>query len=61
MQEKLGVNKEELKKALDIIIKLNPKPGGALASINQNTQIVPDFILTVDEGELELNQRNAPG
>ena len=62
MQEKLSVNKEELKKALDIISKLNPKPGGALASINQNTQIVPDFILTVDEGELNvnLNQRNAP-
>ena len=62
LQEKLGVNKEELKKALDIISKLNPKPGGALASINQNTQIVPDFILTVDEGELNvnLNQRNAP-
>ncbi len=62
LQEKLSVNKEELKKALDIISKLNPKPGGALASINQNTQIVPDFILTVDEGELNvnLNQRNAP-
>ncbi len=62
LQEKLSINKEELKKALDIISKLNPKPGGALASINQNTQIVPDFILTVDEGELNvsLNQRNAP-
>ena len=62
LQEKLSINKEHLKKALDIISKLNPKPGGALASINQNTQIVPDFILTVDEGELNvsLNQRNAP-
>ena len=60
--EKLNINKEQLKKALDVIGKLNPKPGGALASINQNTQIVPDFILTVDEGEINvsLNQRNAP-
>ena len=61
LQEKLSINKEHLKKALDIISKLNPKPGG-LSSINQNNQIVPDFILTVDEGKLNvsLNQRNAP-
>ena len=62
LQEKLSINKEQLKKTLDIISKLNPKPGGALASINQNNQIVPDFILTVEDGKLNvnLNQRNAP-
>ena len=51
-----------VRKTLDIISKLNPKPGGALASINQNNQIVPDFILTVEDGKLNvnLNQRNAP-
>ena len=45
-----------------MISKLNPKPGGALSSINQNTHIVPDFILTIEDGELHvaLNQRNAP-
>ena len=62
LQEKLSINKEQLKKTLDIISKLNPKPGGALASINQNNQIVPDFILTLEDGKLNvnLNQRNAP-
>ena len=62
LQERIGISKEELKTALDLISKLNPKPGGALSSINQNTHIVPDFILTIEDGELHvaLNQRNAP-
>ena len=51
-----------MKIALDLISKLNPKPGGALTSNNQNTQIVPDFILTIEEGNLyvKLNRRNEP-
>ena len=51
-----------MKIALDLISKLNPKPGGALTSSNQNTQIVPDFILTIEEGNLyvKLNKRNMP-
>jgi RNA polymerase sigma-54 factor len=50
LQERIGISKEELKAALDLISKLNPKPGGALSSINQNTHIVPDFILTIEDG-----------
>ena len=62
LQERLGINKEELKASIDLISKLNPKPGGALASSNRNTQIVPDFIMTLEEGKVQvrLNQRNAP-
>ena len=62
LQEKLGINQDTLKIALDLISKLNPKPWGALTSINQNTQIVPDFILTIEEGNLyvKLNKRNMP-
>ena len=62
LQEKLGIDQEKLKIALDLISKLNPKPGGALTSNNQNTQIVPDFILTIEEGSLyvKLNRRNEP-
>ena len=62
LQEKLGINQDTLKIALDLISKLNPKPGGALTSSNQNTQIVPDFILTIEEGNLyvKLNKRNMP-
>jgi RNA polymerase sigma-54 factor len=41
---------------------LNPKPGGALSNTIQNTHVVPDFILTIEEGKIEiiLNRRNAP-
>lgn len=62
LQDRIGISKEELKKVLDLISRLNPKPGGALSSIVQNTQIVPDFILTIEEGKIEvqLNRRNTP-
>ena len=62
LQERLRINKEQLKIALDLISRLNPKPGGSIASSSQNTHIVPDFILTIENGELNviLNHRNAP-
>ena len=62
LQDRVGISKEELKKVLDLISRLNPKPGGALSSTVQNTQVVPDFILTIEDGriEVQLNKRNAP-
>ena len=62
LQERLGINKEQLKIALDLISRLNPKPGGSIAASSQNTHIVPDFILSIENGELNvmLNHRNAP-
>ena len=62
LQERLGVNKNELKTALNLISRLNPKPGGSLSGSNQNTQVVPDFILNIEDGKLNvvLNHRNAP-
>ena len=62
LQEKLDVDQELLKQGLKEIERLNPKPGGALSGTFQNTHIVPDFILTVDNGILNvvLNRRNAP-
>ena len=62
IQERLNISESELKDTLAIISKLNPKPGGALSSNSQNTQIVPDFILTIEDGKLQvnLNRRNAP-
>jgi len=62
LQERLGVNKNELKIALNLISRLNPKPGGSLSGSNQNTQVVPDFILNIEDGKLNvvLNHRNAP-
>jgi RNA polymerase sigma-54 factor len=54
----------ELKDAIDEILKLNPKPGGALSNPLHKTvqHIIPDFILEYEDGEfqLSLNSRNLP-
>ena len=62
LQEKFDVDEELLKQGLKEIERLNPKPGGALSGTFQNTHIVPDFILTIENGVLNvvLNRRNAP-
>ena len=62
LQDRVGITQEELKKALELIARLNPKPGGALSSTIQNTHVVPYFILTLEDGRIEvkLNRRNAP-
>ena len=60
---KYGVSQEQLKKAIEEIEKLNPKPGGAFAGNNKMVEhVVPDFTIRIVEGELELllNGRNAP-
>ena len=60
---KYDINKEQLKKAIKEIEKLNPKPGGSYAGNNKIAeQIIPDFTIRIVEGELELtlNSRNAP-
>ncbi|MBD1398888.1 RNA polymerase factor sigma-54 [Pontibacter sp. JH31] len=62
IQSKFSVTEEELKKAIDVIIKLNPKPGGSGAGMTRVQYIIPDFILTNENGQLQLslNSRNAP-
>ena len=59
----LELNESDLKDILAEIIKLNPKPGSASAQAGQNIQeVIPDFVITTNEGELELslNSRNMP-
>lgn len=61
--KKLNVDEEELKQAINEILKLNPKPGGSMKESAKNyQQIIPDFLLIENEGALELtlNSRNAP-
>ena len=60
--EKLNISDLQLKEAIDEISKLNPKPGGSISSEIQNNTITPDFILTIEDGNLvvEINKRNAP-
>ncbi len=61
--QKYGISKELLKKTIEEIEKLNPKPGGAFTGNNKIIEhVVPDFTIRINEGELELllNGRNAP-
>ena len=62
MLEKFDIDESLFKEGLLEIEKLNPKPGGAMSGIFQNTHIVPDFILTIENGEIQvsINKRNAP-
>lgn len=58
-----SISKEKLKKVIEEIEKLNPKPGGAFDTSSRVVeQIVPDFTIKIVEGELQLtlNGRNAP-
>lgn len=61
--QKYEITQEKLKKAIEEIEKLNPKPGGSFDSSSRVVeQIVPDFAIRIVDGELELtlNGRNAP-
>jgi RNA polymerase sigma-54 factor len=62
LQKALGVEEDEVKLALDEILKLNPKPGGSSSGAKQNQYIIPDFLVSNNNGvlELSLNSRNAP-
>ena len=62
LQDRLSIDENDLKLVLNEISKLNPKPGGALSGSAQNTHIVPDFILKIEDGDLKvsLNKRNSP-
>lgn len=61
---KLDLEDDDLKGAIDEILKLNPKPGGSFQDpLNQSIQhIIPDFTLDQVDGEfqLNLNARNVP-
>lgn len=61
--KKLEIEDNDLKEAIDEILKLNPKPGGSMIESAKNyQQIIPDFMIVDYEGKLELtlNGRNAP-
>jgi RNA polymerase sigma-54 factor len=61
--KKAQITENELKDALNEILKLNPKPGNSLAETSKtNHYILPDFIINNNNGELELtlNSKNAP-
>jgi len=51
---KLSISEEQLKGAIEEIVRLNPRPGGQIddSYTDQAQQVVPDFILELKDGEL---------
>lgn len=63
LQQNLNLTDEQLKEANQIIVKLNPKPGGDAGESNaKEAYVIPDFFIINNLGKLELtlNSRNAP-
>jgi len=62
--KKLDLDDEDyIRDAIELIVRLNPKPGGEISSGGvRNQYVIPDFILSNNNGKLELalNSRNAP-
>lgn len=60
--KRLGLSDEELKEAITLITKLNPKPGSSSSGLVKTQYVIPDFILVNNNGKLELslNSKNAP-
>ncbi|MCU0437169.1 MAG: RNA polymerase factor sigma-54 [Raineya sp.] len=62
IEKRLNISEEELKPIIKIITKLNPKPGETEDGESITQYVIPDFILTNNNGKLDLtlNSRNAP-
>ena len=62
LMDRLGVNEDELRDAIEEIGRLNPKPGGSSNLSRPTENVIPDYNLEIvdDELELTLNGRNAP-
>lgn len=54
---RLQITEDELKAAIDEIVRLNPRPGGQVddSYSEQTQQVVPDFVLEVQDGEMILS------
>ena len=62
IQKRLNLNEEEIKDAVQLITRLNPKPGGVADGLVLTQYVIPDFILVTNGGKFEilLNSKNAP-
>jgi RNA polymerase sigma-54 factor len=60
--KKSGISERQFRAAMNVILKLNPKPGGAVENSHRSNYVVPDFSIYNNCGKLELtlNSRNAP-
>ena len=64
IMQRCNITEQDLKEAIDVIIKLNPKPGNSYGEPQKaNIQaIIPDFIVDVEDNDVivSLNNRNSP-
>lgn len=62
IQKKCDLSEDEIKDAVNLITRLNPKPGGVAEGLVRTQYIIPDFMLTQVGGkfEISLNSKNAP-
>lgn len=60
--KRLGIDNEDLKDIIDVVKHLNPRPGTSDNKSAGVSEVVPDFLVTVNDGkpELTLNGRNLP-
>ena len=56
VMNRLGLSEQQMKAAMARIVKLNPSPGGQVDDSynDQAQQIVPDFVLDYQDGQLQL-------
>jgi RNA polymerase sigma-54 factor len=63
IQRQLSLDDDDFREVINVIIKLNPKPGSAFAVVNKaESYVIPDFFVFNNNGilELSLNSKNAP-
>lgn len=64
LQQQLGIDRDDLRDTTEVILRLNPKPGSLYGGGSKSGKqyILPDFLVTSEDGELEvkLHGRNAP-
>lgn len=63
IMDRLEIDEDALRDAIDVVVRLNPKPGNTTRDSSRPAQtIIPDFAVTAVDGQLELslNGRNAP-
>ena len=60
--KRLAIDNEDLKEIIDVIKHLNPRPGTADNRDTNVSEVIPDFVINVNDGmaELSLNSRNMP-
>lgn len=63
IEESTGLSKDDIREAMDEIVRLNPKPGNSWESgLMLGNELIPDFIVENHDGSLEvsLNDENVP-